>query len=82
MAIKMANYQAAQYNYAGKVAVKNAQRSAVMTMGQSFAQAGFLYGSGGFTGGQSVFTGNATTAPAGSNILNLNTYSPQPSMIV
>ena len=54
MAVKMANYQAAQYNYAGKVAVKNAQRSAVMTMGQSFVQAGFLYGSGGFTGGQSI----------------------------
>ena len=94
MAVKMANYQAAQYNYAGKVAVKNAQRSAVMTMGQSFVQAGFLYGSGGFTGGQSIFSGSATTAPtgsnifnptttpAGSNILNLNTYTPQPSMIV
>lgn len=84
MAIKMANYQADQYNYAGKVAVANAQRMAVVNVGMSVAQAGFIYGTGGFTGGKNVFLPNANAATnttstiTNTNLMNYNTTSAVP----
>ena len=57
----MAMYQADNYRYAGQVAVKNAQRMAVINLGQSFVTAGMVYGTPGLT---NMFASNtaATTA--------------------
>jgi len=81
MATKMANIQAQQYNYAGKVAVKSAQTAALTSMGKSITSAAMLYGGSAFASADSIFTGSATTAPS-SNLLNLNTTYSSPTAIV
>lgn len=62
IAKKMAKYQADNYRYAGQVAVKNAQRMAVINLGQSFVTAGMVYGTSGLTGMFASNTAATTTA--------------------
>ena len=62
IAKKMAKYQADNYRYAGQVAVKNAQRMAVINLGQSFVTAGMVYGTPGLTNMFASNTAAATTS--------------------
>lgn len=62
---KYAKFQAENYRYAGREAVRTAKVAAVAQVGMSVAQAGFLSGSGGFTGGNNMILPNSASAPGG-----------------
>lgn len=62
---KYAKYQAENYRFAGREAVRTAKVAAVAQVGMSVAQAGFLSGSGGFTGGNNMILPNSASAPGG-----------------
>ena len=62
---KYAKFQADNYRYAGREAVRTAKVAAVAQIGMSVAQAGFMSGSGGFTGGNNLILPNSASAPGG-----------------
>ena len=72
IAKKMAKYQADNYRYAGQVAVKNAQRMAVVNLGMSFVTAGSVYGTSGLTG---MFSSGTTAATSSGSAVVPSSFS-------
>ena len=68
----MAKYQADNYRYAGQVAVKNAQRMAVVNLGMSFVTAGSVYGTSGLTG---MFSSGTTAATSSGSAVVPSSFS-------
>lgn len=73
---KYANYQAANYRYAGQMAVRTAKINAVGQIGMGIATAGALYPTSGFSG---MFAGGATTTTAG-NAAAVTTTTTAPAL--